>query len=189
MTQIFFSVLARLPKWPKNRNPLGVGIYYSEFAINWEQLSECVGRNVFPTTTKINEIKLIWRKLGSFTNYVYKTRFVSGPKMSTFCQHLYHRKFERRGVGDQKKVKSCQRSLWMTSCFQVILDDDGERDWWLFCLSILLSRTRTKRIREYSFQDRYLELRNLSNLNLIPSIYKYLTQCNVIVTDIFDNSY
>ena len=25
---------------------------------------------------------------GSVTNYVYKTRWVGGPKLSTFCQHL-----------------------------------------------------------------------------------------------------
>ena len=33
-------------------------------------------------------------------------------KMSTFCQRLCHRKRQRRGVGGQKKLKSCQRSLW-----------------------------------------------------------------------------
>ena len=32
--------------------------------------------------------------------------------MPTFCQCLYHRKCQRRGVGGQKKLKSCQRSLW-----------------------------------------------------------------------------
>ena len=32
--------------------------------------------------------------------------------MSTFCQHLYHRKCQRRGVAGQKKPKSCQHSLW-----------------------------------------------------------------------------
>ena len=29
--------------------------------------------------------------------------------MSTFCQHSYHRKCQRRGVGGQKNPKSCQR--------------------------------------------------------------------------------
>ena len=28
-----------------------------------------------------------------------------------FCQRLYHRKCQRRGVGGQEKPKSCQRSL------------------------------------------------------------------------------
>ena len=32
--------------------------------------------------------------------------------MSIFCQLLYHRKCQLRGVGGQKKPKSCQRSLW-----------------------------------------------------------------------------
>ena len=40
--------------------------------------------------------------LGSFTNYVYKTRQVGGS---------YHRKCQRSGVGGQKKQKSCQSSL------------------------------------------------------------------------------
>ena len=48
---------------------------------------------------------------GSYTNYVYKRRGVGGPKMFTFCQHLYHRKCQRRELGGQKKPKSCQRSL------------------------------------------------------------------------------
>ena len=39
---------------------------------------------------------------------------VGGPKITTFCQRLYHRKCKRRGVGCQKKPKSCQRSLWTT---------------------------------------------------------------------------
>ena len=34
--------------------------------------------------------------------------------MSTFCQRLYHRKCQLRGVGGQKEPKSCQRSLWTT---------------------------------------------------------------------------
>ena len=33
-------------------------------------------------------------------------------KKSTFCKPLYHRKCKRRGVGGQKKAKSCKRSLW-----------------------------------------------------------------------------
>ena len=33
-----------------------------------------------------------------------------GLKMSTFCQHSYRRKCQRRGAGGQKKPKSCQRS-------------------------------------------------------------------------------
>ena len=32
------------------------------------------------------------------------------PKMFTFCQHSYHRKCQQRGIGDQKKAKSCLRS-------------------------------------------------------------------------------
>ena len=36
------------------------------------------------------------------------------PKMSTFCQRSYHRKCQCKAVGDQKKPKSCQRSLWTT---------------------------------------------------------------------------
>ena len=32
--------------------------------------------------------------------------------MSTFCQRYYHKKCQRRGLGDQEKPKSCQRSLW-----------------------------------------------------------------------------
>ena len=35
--------------------------------------------------------------------------------MSTFCQRSYHTKCQRRGVGGQKKPKSCQRSLWSKS--------------------------------------------------------------------------
>ena len=35
-------------------------------------------------------------------------------KNSTFCQHSYHRRCKRRGVGGQKKPKSCQSSLWTT---------------------------------------------------------------------------
>ena len=34
--------------------------------------------------------------------------------MSTFFQRLYHRKRQHRGVGGQKRPKSCQRSLWTT---------------------------------------------------------------------------
>ena len=60
-----------------------------------------------------NELKAVSSvadfNMGVFTNYVYKTRFVGGPKMSTFCLRLYHRKCQRRGVGGQKKLKSCQR--------------------------------------------------------------------------------
>ena len=33
-------------------------------------------------------------------------------KILTFCKLLCHRKCKRRGVGGQKKPKSCQRSLW-----------------------------------------------------------------------------
>ena len=36
---------------------------------------------------------------GSFTNYVYKTRQVGGPKMSSFFQRSCHRKYQRRRVG------------------------------------------------------------------------------------------
>ena len=32
--------------------------------------------------------------------------------MFTFCQRSYHRKCQQRGLGGQKKPKSCQRSLW-----------------------------------------------------------------------------
>ena len=32
-------------------------------------------------------------------------------KKLTFCKLLYHRKCKRRGVGGQKKDKSCKRSL------------------------------------------------------------------------------
>ena len=32
-------------------------------------------------------------------------------KKLTFCKLLYHRKCKRRGVGGQKKAKSCKRSL------------------------------------------------------------------------------
>ena len=35
---------------------------------------------------------------GSFTNYVYKTRQVGGPKMSTFCQRSYYRNCHHKGV-------------------------------------------------------------------------------------------
>ena len=34
--------------------------------------------------------------------------------MSTFCQRSYHKNCQHRGVGGQKKPKSCQRSLWTT---------------------------------------------------------------------------
>ena len=43
----------------------------------------------------------IWNK-GAFTNYVYKTRQLGVLKMSTFCQHSYHKKCQRKGVGGQK---------------------------------------------------------------------------------------
>lgn len=36
---------------------------------------------------------------------------VGGPKMSIFCQRLYQRKCQHRGVGGQKERKSYQRSL------------------------------------------------------------------------------
>ena len=39
--------------------------------------------------------------------------------MSTFCQRLYHRKCQWRGVGGQKKPKSCQHSLWTTPYYNV----------------------------------------------------------------------
>ena len=32
--------------------------------------------------------------------------------MSTFCQRSYHRKYQRREVGGQKKPKPCHCSLW-----------------------------------------------------------------------------
>ena len=32
-------------------------------------------------------------------------------KKSTFCKLLYHRKYKWRGVGGQKKAKSCKHSL------------------------------------------------------------------------------
>ena len=57
---------------------------------------------------------------GSFTNYVYKTRLVGGPKMSTFFQRSYHRNCQRRWVGGQKTPKSCQRSLWTTPRWEEI---------------------------------------------------------------------
>ena len=34
-----------------------------------------------------------------------------GPKISTFCQRLYHRNYQRRGVGGQEQPTLCQRSL------------------------------------------------------------------------------
>ena len=40
-----------------------------------------------------------------------EVRQVGRPKMSTFCQRSYHRKCQRRGLGGQKKPKSCKRSL------------------------------------------------------------------------------
>ena len=37
-----------------------------------------------------------------------------GLKMTTFCQHSYHRKCQHRWVGGQKEPTSCQCSLWTT---------------------------------------------------------------------------
>ena len=38
-----------------------------------------------------------------FLGVVHKLRLqVGGPKMSTFCQHLYHRKCQHRWVGGKK---------------------------------------------------------------------------------------
>ena len=50
----------------------------------------------------IAQVTLTLYSLGPFTNYVYKARWVGGPKMSIFCQRSYHRKYQRRGVGGQK---------------------------------------------------------------------------------------
>ena len=35
--------------------------------------------------------------------------------MSTFCQRSYHRKYQRRGVGGQKKPKSCEHNQCMSN--------------------------------------------------------------------------
>ena len=51
-------------------------------------------------------------KKGSFSNYVYKTRYVGFTKTTTFCQRSCHRICQHSG--GQKKPKSCQRSLWTT---------------------------------------------------------------------------
>ena len=56
--------------------------------------------------------KVLLHNKGSFTNYIQ----VGDPKMSTFCQRLYHRKCQRRGVGGQKKSQNlvnvvCERPL------------------------------------------------------------------------------
>ena len=57
---------------------------------------------------------------GSFTNYVYKTRSVGGPKMSTFSQRSHHRKCQCRGLGSQNKPKSWLRSLWTTPNLEIM---------------------------------------------------------------------
>ena len=54
---------------------------------------------------------------------VHKLRLQDNVGMSTFCQHLYHRKCKRRGVGGQKKPKSCQRSLWTTPYIHSYITD------------------------------------------------------------------
>ena len=59
----------------------------------------------FPTFSRFFTV-ICFRVL---TNYIPSK--VGGPEMSTFCQRSYHRKCQRRGVGGQKKPKSCQRSL------------------------------------------------------------------------------
>ena len=41
--------------------------------------------------------------------------------MSTFCQHSYHRKCQRKGVGGQKKPKTFQRSMRTTPYFGRII--------------------------------------------------------------------
>ena len=67
---------------------------------------------------------------GPFKNYVYKTRQVGGPKISTFCQDSYRRKFQRRGVGGQKSPNLfnvvCERPLGMRSCY--LLSDLTQRE-------------------------------------------------------------
>ena len=45
--------------------------------------------------------------------------------MSTFCQLSYHRKCQRRGIGGQKKPKSCQCSLWMAQINETIMHFHG----------------------------------------------------------------
>ena len=47
------------------------------------------------------------------TTFTKRGRYICGPKMSTFCQRLYHIKCQpSRGLGGQKKeTKSCKRSL------------------------------------------------------------------------------
>ena len=59
---------------------------------------------------------------GSLTNYVYKTRYVGGPKMCTLCQRSYHRKCQCRGVGGQKSQNLvnvvCEWPLmYLQACF------------------------------------------------------------------------
>ena len=50
-----------------------------------------------------------------FTNYVDKKRWVGSPKKLNFCQRLYDRKCQRKGVGGQKRRKNvvvvCERPL------------------------------------------------------------------------------
>ena len=73
--------------------------------------SSCIQNFGLYLATTILNIFIQLFPYGSLTNYVYKTRQVDGPKMSSFRQHLYHRKCQRKGIGGQKKPKSCLRSL------------------------------------------------------------------------------
>ena len=47
----------------------------------------------------------------SQTTFTTRGSYIGGPMMSTFCQCSHHRKCQCKGVGGQKKSKSCQLSL------------------------------------------------------------------------------
>ena len=61
--------------------------------------------NSYEICTLLISHDILAQHKGPFTNYVYGTRQLGGPKMSTVCQRSYHRKCQLRGVSGQKKVK------------------------------------------------------------------------------------
>ena len=83
--------------------------------------------------------------------------------MSTFCQRLYHRKCQHRGVGGQEKPKSCQvvvpKVRWEDLIIEVIF-------WYVFSIPLLNKTTRklwafdaarssTDQIKVYAISERH----------------------------------
>ena len=127
--------------------------------------------------TDINALNSLFLLLGVVHKLCLQDKVaqVGGPKMSTFCQRLYHKKCQLRGVGGQKKTKSCQRSLWTTP--NLTLNSDYKIIWRYFLFSIVLNLV----VFCTSFFPRKLLLRNstspradvLSALNLCQKMIDF----------------